>query len=142
MCYHGVTDIFREPKAAAGFYKSQCDRRQIVLEPAFHWANSDESVGFTKLSSARIAIISKYICEKAVYRQVRRRSPPAELVERTEFNHLVYAPFVWSYNNTDFRQLGFRWGDLRLDASHPRTAGDFEIILGSRGRSQIHDSPG
>src|SRR5579859_1468207 len=24
ICYHGVTDIFREPKAAAGFYKSQC----------------------------------------------------------------------------------------------------------------------
>ena len=35
--------------------------------------------------------------------------------ERTEFNHLVYAPFVWSYNRTDFRQLGFRWGDLRVD---------------------------
>ena len=25
ICYHGVTDIFREPKPAAGFYKSQCD---------------------------------------------------------------------------------------------------------------------
>src|SRR5438034_8997861 len=25
ICYHGVTDIFREPKPAARFYKSQCD---------------------------------------------------------------------------------------------------------------------
>lgn len=49
ICYHGVADIFREPKPAAGFYKSQCGpAEEIVLEPAFHWARGDESVGFSK----------------------------------------------------------------------------------------------
>ncbi len=56
ICYHGVTDIFREPKPAAGFYKSQCEpSEEIVLEPAFHRARGDESMGFTKAWSAPIA---------------------------------------------------------------------------------------
>jgi beta-galactosidase len=48
ICYHGVVDMFREPKPAAGFYKSQCDpEEEIVLEPAFHWAAGDEALRFT-----------------------------------------------------------------------------------------------
>jgi len=116
ICYHGVADIFREPKAAAGFYKSQCDpSEEIVLEPAFHWANSDESVGLTKA-----VVCSNCDHLKIFLRESGREESPWKLVaeldpEHTEFNHLLYAPFVWSYNQTDFRQLGFRWGDLRID---------------------------
>jgi beta-galactosidase len=116
ICYHGVADIFRESKAAAGFYKSQCDpSEEIVLEPAFHWASSDESVGLTK------AVVCSNCDHLKIYlRESGLEASPWNLAaeldpERTEFNHLTFAPFVWSYNKTDFRQLGFRWGDLRID---------------------------
>ena len=44
ICYHGVTDIFRILKPAAGFYKSQCDpSEEVVLEAGFDWASGDRS---------------------------------------------------------------------------------------------------
>ena len=116
ICYHGVTDIFREPKAAAGFYKSQWDpSKEIVLEPAFHWASSDESVGLTKA-----VVCSNCDHLKFYLRASGLEASPWKLAaeldpERTEFNHLTYPPFVWSYNRSDFDKIGVRWGDLRID---------------------------
>jgi beta-galactosidase len=116
ICYHGVTDIFREPKPAAGFYKSQCDpSEEVVLEPAFHWARSDESVGFS------VAVVCSN-CEhlKFYAREQSLASNPWVLVaeldpDRKEFEHLQYPPFVLELKNMDLKQLKFPWGDLRID---------------------------
>jgi beta-galactosidase len=111
ICYHGVADIFREPKAAAGFYKSQCDpANEIVLEPAFHWARGDESTGFTKA----------VICSNCDHLKIYTRAGSIEgnpwtlLAEldpdREEFGNLTYPPFV-----LDVSKFRAGWGDLRID---------------------------
>ena len=115
ICYHGVSDIFREPKPAAGFYKSQCDpEEEVVLEPAFHWARGDESVGFTK------AVFCSNCDHLKIY--VRSFIGPgtgegwqlaSELdPDRTEFQHLKYPPFVLNLGAIGEKH---GWGDLRVD---------------------------
>jgi beta-galactosidase len=103
ICYHGVTDIFREPKPAAGFYKSQCDpSEEIVLEPAFHWARGDASVGFSKaVVCSNCDHIKLYIAD-----QLMAEADP----DRSQFPHLRYAPFT-----IELKELFHRWGDLRLE---------------------------
>jgi len=103
ICYHGVTDIFREPKPAAGFYKSQCDpSEEIVLEPAFHWARGDASVGFSKaMVCSNCDHLKFYIDDKLI----------AEVdPDRKQFAHLRYAPFI-----LEMGELFHKWGDLRID---------------------------
>lgn len=103
ICYHGVTDIFREPKPAAGFYKSQCDPAdEIVLEPAFHWARGDASIGFSKaMVCSNCDHLKFYIDEKLI----------AEVdPDRKQFAHLRYAPFV-----LEMGELFHKWGDLRIE---------------------------
>src|SRR5579864_1100500 len=103
ICYHGVTDIFREPKPAAGFYKSQCDpTEEIVLEPAFHWARGDASIGFSKaVVCSNCEHLKFYIDDKLV-----GEVDP----DRQQFAHLRYAPFV-----LDMKELFHKWGDLKIE---------------------------
>jgi beta-galactosidase len=90
ICYHGVTDIFREPKPAAGFYKSQCDpEEEIVLEPAFHWAQSDEAIHFTvAMICSNCDHLKLYVKNKGEWKPLSEVDP-----DRQQFDHLKYAPF-------------------------------------------------
>ena len=103
ICYHGVTDMFREPKPAAGFYKSQCDpAEEVVLEPAFHWARGDASIGFSKaVMCSNCDQIKLYIADELV-----ATVDP----DRKQFAHLRYAPFI-----VELGELFHKWGDLRLE---------------------------
>jgi beta-galactosidase len=103
ICYHGVTDMFREPKPAAGFYKSQCDpAEEIVLEPAFHWARGDADVGFSKaVVCSNCDHVKLYIRDEMIV-----EADP----DREQFPHLRYAPFT-----LDLGDPWHKWGDLRLE---------------------------
>jgi beta-galactosidase len=103
ICYHGVTDIFREPKPAAGFYKSQCDpAEEVVLEPAFHWAIGDASVGFSKaVVCSNCDHLKFYIGD----RKIADVDP-----DRKEFGHLPHPPFV-----LEVGEIYGKWGDLKIE---------------------------
>jgi len=104
ICYHGVSDIFRIPKPAAGFYKSQCDsKEEIVLEPAFDWARGDRNETFN------LAMINSNCEHLKIY--INNRLVAEVNPDKENFGNLPYPPFV-----TNLRE-GIRkgWGDLRID---------------------------
>jgi len=103
ICYHGVADMFREPKPAAGFYKSQCDpEEEIVLEPAFRWARGDESIGFSNAVVCSNCERLKFFVDDKLIAEV---DP-----DRTEFGSLRHPPFILHLQ--PFRN---GWGDLRIE---------------------------
>lgn len=104
ICYHGVADIFRIPKPAAGVYKSQCDpKEEIVLEPAFDWSRGDRDESFN------VAMVCSNCDHLKIYigdRLVADVDP-----DRKTFPHLAYPPFV-----ANIRQgINGPWGDLKIE---------------------------
>lgn len=106
ICYHGVSDIFRIPKAAAGFYKSQCEpSEEVVLEPAFFWSSGDHSTaggpGIVPVCSncehLKLYIDGALHCE----------ADP----DRKTFAHLKYPPFMVDLSNLPLNP----WGDLKIE---------------------------
>jgi beta-galactosidase len=103
ICYHGVTDMFREPKPAAGFYKSQCDpSEEVVLEPSFHWARGDQSVGFSKAVVCSNCDHLKFYVKDKMIAEVEP--------DRKQFPNLRYAPFV-----AEIGESIEPWGDLKIE---------------------------
>jgi beta-galactosidase len=104
ICYHGVSDIFRIPKAAAGFYKSQCEpAEEIVLEPGFFWSSGDRS------TAGGLGVVP--ICSNCdhlkifVNGRLQKEADP----DRTTYGHLKYPPFLVEIKD------GPEWGDLKIE---------------------------
>jgi beta-galactosidase len=109
ICYHGVADMFRVPKAAAGVYRSQCDpAEEVILEPAFLWAGGDHS----DYGGPGVGMISSN-CTRVVVRI--DDSPVADLrPDRTRYPHLPHPPFFFA-NESGIAPWRRSWGDLRLE---------------------------
>ena len=107
ICYHGVMDIWRTPKSAAGFYKSMCDpKSEVVLEPAFHWAKNGESINFTDaMISSNCDHLKLFIDGGQGFNLVGEGD-----ADRQQFAHLKYPPF-----RIEIGKNLHPWGDLRID---------------------------
>jgi beta-galactosidase len=106
ICYHGVSDIFRIPKAAAGFYKSQCDpAEEVVLEPGFNWSSGDHS------SAGGPGVVP--VCSNCEHLRVyiggklKTEADP----DRKTYAHLKYPPFLVNLSDLPLDP----WGDLRIE---------------------------
>ncbi len=88
ICYHGVMDIFRQPKWAAYLYQSQQSPSQrIVLQAATHWTMGDRNGG----GNNPITIFSN--CDEIEVffgeEKVGRFTP-----DRETYPHLPHPPFT------------------------------------------------
>ncbi len=109
ICYHGVSDIFRIAKPAAGFYKSQCDpEEEVVLEPGFHWSIGDQS---DYGGHGEGAIFSN--CDRLVV-YIADELQGELAPDRERFGNLPHPPFFFSAlsGTAPWRRV---WGDLRID---------------------------
>ncbi|SRR5579871_164864 len=107
ICYHGVSDIFRIPKPAAYFYKSQCDPdEEIVLEAGLFWSSGDRS---TAGGVGEVPILSNCDHLKIYYDgKLREELDP----DRKTYPNLKYPPFIL----TKFGNIPLNpWGDLRIE---------------------------
>jgi beta-galactosidase len=106
ICYHGVSDIFRLPKPAAGFYKSQCDpEEEVVIEPGFFYAWGDRGGGN---GPGLVPICSNCDHLKIYYNgKLRLEADP----DKAGYPNLKYPPFMVNLNNLSFAT----WGDLKIE---------------------------
>ncbi|HWB83913.1 MAG TPA: glycoside hydrolase family 2 TIM barrel-domain containing protein [Bryobacteraceae bacterium] len=106
ICYHGVSDIFRLPKPAAGFYRSQSDPEEgVVIEPGFFYAWGDRPGG----NGPGVVPICSNCDHLKIYYNGRLHSEADP--DRETFPHLKYPPFTVHLTNLSFGS----WGDLKIE---------------------------
>ena len=106
ICYHGVSDIFRIPKPAAGVYKSQCDpSEEVVIEPGFFWASGDHS---TAGGPGLVPVCSN--CDHLkVYLDGKLKWEVDP--DRQTYGSLKHPPFLLKLVNLPLQP----WGDLTIE---------------------------
>jgi beta-galactosidase len=132
ICYHGVTDIFRIPKPAGQFYRSQCDpQEEIVLEPCFNWSQGDQSEG----GGIRHAAIVSNCDHLKIY--VKDKLKIEVDPDRKAYGHLPHPPFVPDLMSEHLED----WGDLRIDGYFNGRKVISKILPGNDYDRKLHVEP-
>jgi beta-galactosidase len=115
ICYHGVMDIYRLPKMAAYFYRSQkSPEDEIVLYPATHWTLGDRAGG----GNNPLTVFSN--CE-TIEILVGDRSLGFFEPDRDQYPNLKHPPFTmrwpepfnpWHVATLDLTVRGYVNGDV------------------------------
>lgn len=103
ICYHGVLDMFREPKFAAQVYASQGDPAQgIVLKPVTYGTRGERNIGGV------LPLIVLTNCDEV---ELRYGDAPAKRAapDRDAYPYLPHAPAVFDHRHFSSDELG-RWG--------------------------------
>ncbi len=104
ICYHGICDIFRLPKFAAYFYKSQISPdKEIVLEALDYWARGDWNE-----CPKNLTILSN--CDEVEVR-IGKRKIGVFKPQRDKFRNLPHPPVVVDNIRAEW---GGKWEDLTL----------------------------
>ncbi|MDX0403435.1 glycoside hydrolase family 2 protein [Sinorhizobium medicae] len=102
ICYHGVMDMFREPKFAAYVYASQCDpSEEVVMKPVTFWARGERNIGGV------LPLIVLTNCDEVElkYGSLVKRIGP----DRENYPHLPHPPVVIDHRHFTKDELGV-WG--------------------------------
>ncbi len=108
ICYHGVYDMFRNPKPAANVYSSQISKEnKIILEPITIYARGERSIG--GISPLTVATNCDYV--ELYYRDklLLKEYPAAG-----KYQGLKHAPVILTMevNVPGVSDMG--WGDLKI----------------------------
>ncbi|WP_064708591.1 glycoside hydrolase family 2 protein [Rhizobium bangladeshense] len=109
ICYHGVMDMFREPKFAAYAYISQCDpSEEIVMKPVTFWARGERNIGGV------LPLIILTNCDEVElqYGALSKRIGP----DRENYPHLPHPPVVLDHRHFTADELG-TWGLEWIDGT-------------------------
>ena len=119
ICYHGVMDMFREPKFAAYVYASQCEPSEdVIMKPVTFWARGERNIGGV------LPLIVLTNCDEIELRYgslVKRIGP-----DREHYPHLPHPPVVIDHRHFTKDELGV-WGMQWEDAHFTGYVGGEEV---------------
>ncbi|ODS55037.1 MAG: beta-D-galactosidase [Agrobacterium sp. SCN 61-19] len=110
ICYHGVTDMYREPKFAAYAYASQGDPAdKVVMQPVSFWARGERNIG---------GVLPLIVLTNCDYVEIRM----GHIVKRIEpdtktYPHLPHPPCILDHSMVtpeEFGEWGMTWRDGEL----------------------------
>ncbi|WP_027487550.1 glycoside hydrolase family 2 protein [Allorhizobium undicola] len=106
ICYHGVMDMYREPKFAAYAYASQgAPEGGVVLKPVTYWARGERNIG---------GILPLIILTNCDYVEVKfgDLAPKRIGPDRQTYPHLPHPPVILDERNVtpaEFGTWGLQW---------------------------------